>query len=93
MRLPKADNASKSAQRDGGRAASTALEAKGAESKTPESKSPEFRTPESKAAESKAAGAKSAQEICNAIAADVKKHVGGVDQSDDITLVVLKKTT
>ncbi len=40
----------------------------------------------------KRVGSKSAQEIVNGIAADVKVHVGNVDQSDDITLVVLKKT-
>jgi serine phosphatase RsbU (regulator of sigma subunit) len=36
-------------------------------------------------------GGRGAQEIVNGIAAEVKQFVGGADQSDDITLVVLKK--
>ncbi|MEZ0228998.1 MAG: GAF domain-containing SpoIIE family protein phosphatase, partial [Planctomycetota bacterium] len=38
-------------------------------------------------------GARSAKDLAEAIGTDVKQFVGNVDQSDDITLVVLKKTT
>lgn len=37
-------------------------------------------------------GGRGAQDIVNGIAADVNKFSGGADQSDDITLVVVKKT-